>query len=187
MKYVDGNLLDMAENGKFDIIVQGCSCQNRMESGIAKQIRDRYPKAYMVDQLTQKGDSGKLGCFTQSHIDGIRLSHPMEEFGFPVDRLDESYTGVIKTRYSFTVLNAYTQENYGYDNSTYIDYDAVTQVFNQIKLLYDMNPMAPMRIGIPMIGSGAANGDWTIIESIIAALNFSDLTVVCYQGNDDDT
>ena len=187
MKYVDGNLLDMAEQGKFDIIVHGCSCQNRMESGIAKQIRDRYPKAYMVDQLTQKGDSGKLGCFTQSHIDGNRLSHPMEEFGFPVDSLDDSSTGVIKTRYSFTLLNAYTQENYGYSHSIYVNYEAVSQVFKQIKLLYDMNPMAPMRIGIPMIGSGAANGDWTIIESIIADMNFSDLTVVCYNGDSDDT
>jgi O-acetyl-ADP-ribose deacetylase (regulator of RNase III) len=176
MKYVDGNLLDMAEQGKFDIIVHGCSCQNRMESGIAKQIRDRYPKAYMADQLTQKGDSDKLGCFTQASIDGSSV--------FPTEK---GSRGLYQYRYSFTVLNAYTQENYGYGHSIYVNYEAVSQVFKQIKLLYDMNPMAPMRIGIPMIGSGAANGDWTIIESIIADMNFSDLTVVCYNGDSDDT
>ena len=185
MKYVDGNLLDMAEQGKFDIIVHGCSCQNRMESGIAKQIRDRYPKAYMVDQLTQKGDSGKLGCFTQAHVNGVTFSPPMETFGFPIGSIDRYNTDIVKTRYSFTVLNAYTQEGYGYDeDEVYVDYEAVSRVFKQVKLLYDMNPMAPMRIGIPMIGAGKGGGDWTVIENIVNDLNFSDLTVVCYNEDE---
>ena len=165
MKYTNGNLLDLAEQGKFDIIVQGCNCQNTMNSGIAKQIRERYPKAYLADQVTQKGDLGKLGCFTQAYINGTRLDsaqHPVH--------------------YSFTVLNAYTQAQYGYDQKQYVDYDAVGRVFKQIKLLYDMNPMSAIKIGIPMIGTTRGGGDWTVIESIIEGLNFSDLTVVCYDG-----
>jgi O-acetyl-ADP-ribose deacetylase (regulator of RNase III) len=183
MKYIDGDLLDLAEQGKFDIVVHGVNCQNTMKSGIADQIRTRYPKAYLADQITQKGDLGKLGCFTQAAIDGIRITHPMERFGFKSEQIDEHDSGITKTRYSFTILNAYTQGQYGYEkNAVYVDYDAVARVFKQIKLLYDMNPMAAMKIGIPMIGAGRGGGDWTIIESIIDELNFSDLTCVCFNG-----
>ena len=44
-----GNLIDMAEQGLFDIIVHGCNCFNTMGSGIAKEIRARYPEAYEAD------------------------------------------------------------------------------------------------------------------------------------------
>ena len=61
-----GNLLDLAEAGEFDIIVQGCNCFCRMGSGIAKEIRARYPRAYQVDMLTKEGDYTKLGSWTDS-------------------------------------------------------------------------------------------------------------------------
>ena len=44
--HAKGNLIDMAEAGKFHIIVHGCNCFNTMGSGIAKEIRNRYPRAY---------------------------------------------------------------------------------------------------------------------------------------------
>jgi O-acetyl-ADP-ribose deacetylase (regulator of RNase III) len=66
LKHAKGNLLDLAEAGEFDIIVQGCNCFCRMGSGIAKEIRARYPRAYQVDMLTQEGDIQKLGTWTDS-------------------------------------------------------------------------------------------------------------------------
>lgn len=169
MKYVKGNLLDLAEQGEFDIIVQGCNCQNTMNSGIAKEIRERYPKVYIADQVTQKGDIDKLGCFTQSHVNGSALV--------------ERYKGRPEMRnYSFTILNAYTQYNYGYDDKQYVNYDALKQAFKQIKLLYDLNPQASTRIGIPKIGAKRGGGDWNVISQIIDDIGFSDLTCVEYEG-----
>lgn len=167
MKYVDGNLLDLAEAGKFDIIVHGCNCLNTMGSGIARQIKDRYPKAYLADQLTQRGDKGKLGRFTQAHIDLIPY--------FPGSR------GLRFLKHPFTVINAYTQYSFHPRNKVNVDYEAVFNVFKQIKLLYDMNPQAPVRIGIPQIGAGLAGGDWKLIENIIDDIGFSDLTCVIYK------
>lgn len=64
LKSAKGDLLALAETGKFDIVVQGCNCFCRMGSGIAKQIRAEYPAAWEVDNNTTPGDMFKLGTFT---------------------------------------------------------------------------------------------------------------------------
>ena len=56
-----GNLLDMADAGEFDIIIQGCNCFNAMGAGLAPQIARRYPLAEAVDSDTRKGSISKLG------------------------------------------------------------------------------------------------------------------------------
>lgn len=169
MKYVKGNLLDLAEQGEFDIIIQGCNCFCTMGSGIAKQIKDRYPKAYLVDQMTEKGDLSKLGKFTQAYVGGWS--------GTPENCIPK----INSKPYSFTVINAYTQGAFG-TNGVFADYNAIRSVFKQIKMLYDVNPQAPQKIGIPQIGAGLAGGDWGIIEQIIDEIGFSDLTCVIYDG-----
>lgn len=166
MKYVQGNLLDLAAQGKFDVIVHGCNCLCTMGSGIAKQIKDRYPKAYLTDQMTEKGDMDKLGKFTQAYISGFRQNK---------DKNLKSW------HYNFTIINAYTQYGFHPREKVNADYTAIANVFKQIKMLYDMNPQAPCRIGIPKIGAGLAGGDWAIIENIIDDIGFSDLTCVEYQ------
>src|SRR5690606_22954230 len=139
MKYLNGNLLDLAEQGEFDVIVHGANCFCTFGSGIAKQIKDRYPKAYLIDQMTTKGDVGKLGKFTQAYITGFREN-------------TNGNTRNLGWHYSFTVINAYTQFTFGTEK-VQVDYEAIKSVFKQIKLLYDMNPQAPARIGIPKIGA----------------------------------
>lgn len=64
MKHVKGDLLAMGKANEFDIIVQGCNCHNVMGSGIARQIRDQFPDAWLADQETLAGDRNKLGRYT---------------------------------------------------------------------------------------------------------------------------
>ena len=64
LKHTKGNLLDLAEAGEFDIVVQGCNCFNTMGGGIAREIRERYPMAALVDNETESGDYRKLGNYT---------------------------------------------------------------------------------------------------------------------------
>jgi len=66
LKHTKGNLLDLAEAGEFDVIVQGCNCFNTMGGGIAKEIANRYPQAMFVDADTDRGDYNKLGNWTQA-------------------------------------------------------------------------------------------------------------------------
>ncbi|BAU40112.1 hypothetical protein [Ralstonia phage RSP15] len=66
---VKGDLLDMFDNGDFWAIAHGCNCFNTMGSGIAAQIRDRYPAAWEVDQKTPKGARSKLGLYTTAEVE----------------------------------------------------------------------------------------------------------------------
>ena len=84
IKHTRGNLLDLAERGDFDVIVQGCNCFNTMGGGIAREIRERYPNVASVDMETVRGDYNKLGNWTECDAGK-------------------------KNR--FTVINAYTQYN----------------------------------------------------------------------------
>jgi O-acetyl-ADP-ribose deacetylase (regulator of RNase III) len=81
LQHKKGNLLDLAEAGDFDIIIQGCNCFNTMGGGIAREIRERYPMAALVDSETEKGDYNKLGNY------------------------NTAFTG------KFLIVNAYTQYN----------------------------------------------------------------------------
>lgn len=64
LNHTKGNLLDLAEAGEFDVVVQGCNCFNTMGGGIAREIRERYPNVAYVDGQTIRGDYNKLGTYT---------------------------------------------------------------------------------------------------------------------------
>ncbi|NVJ60758.1 MAG: macro domain-containing protein [Gammaproteobacteria bacterium] len=104
MNIIDGDLIQLAEQGLFDVIVHGCNCFCTMQSGIARQIKDNYPQAYQADLKTTKGDSAKLGTYSFSEA----------EIG------------------NFVIVNAYTQFRYG-RLKRYADYDAIQRVFSAIK------------------------------------------------------
>jgi len=65
LKHTKGNLLDLAEAGEFDIVVQGCNCFCAMGGGIAREIAERYPMCQEIDRLTERGDHMKLGNWTE--------------------------------------------------------------------------------------------------------------------------
>jgi len=139
MEIVKGNLIDLAEQGKFNIIIHGCNCFNTMGAGIAKEIATRYPEAYKADLQTIKGDRNKLGTYT-------------------------STTVTSKEGNTFTIINAYTQYFYGRakNNLPLIDYDALLKVLTNIN-----NNNYNLTIGMPFIGCGLAKGDWNIVSVII--------------------
>lgn len=63
-KEVKGNLLDMAENQEFDIVIQGCNCFKMMGAGIAGQIAVRFPHVYDIDRMDMRTPTQRLGDFT---------------------------------------------------------------------------------------------------------------------------
>ena len=65
MNTISGNLIDLAEQGMFDIIVHGCNCKNVMGAGIAKEIKRRYPEVYEADTYANKKGWNFLGNITE--------------------------------------------------------------------------------------------------------------------------
>lgn len=62
IKYIDGDLVRDAD--QYDVIGHGSNCFNTMGSGIALQIKNKFPEAYQVDCRTKSGDKEKLGTIT---------------------------------------------------------------------------------------------------------------------------
>ncbi len=122
LKHAKGNLIDMAENGDFDIIVHGCNCQNTMGSGIAKEIRERYPQAYSADN-----------CY----------------FAEPVNKLhnfSSFYTG------KFLIINAYTQLNFMPRGVDHFHYESFETILKKIVLLYGDRRIGFPYIGMGLAG-----------------------------------
>lgn len=92
IKYVNGDLL--ASNLK--VIAHGCNCQGVMGSGIARQIRNKWPNVYEVYKLRHSVMGLDLGTI------------------LPIRTLD----GRI-------VVNCMTQDNFGQDSKQYASYDAI--------------------------------------------------------------
>lgn len=141
LKIAEGNLLDMAEAGDFDIIVQGCNCWCTMGSGIAKQIRERYPSAYNADCAnTVPGDYKKLGNYTQA-------------------------SAVRKDGTAFLIVNAYTQYDFNRagENADVFEYISFKLILQKLAHAYP-----GLRFGFPMIGMGLAGGNKARIMTMLA-------------------
>lgn len=134
-----GNLLDLAEAGEFDIIVQGCNCFNAMGSGLAPQIAKRYPAAEDVDNKTVRGNIGKLGNFTMAWSD--------------------YYDKDIKP---FRIINAYTQYVTSKQGEDVFEYDSFAVILRKLAHEYGSH-----RFGFPYIGMGLAGGDKKRIMAMI--------------------
>jgi O-acetyl-ADP-ribose deacetylase (regulator of RNase III) len=106
LKHTKGDLLQLARQGHFDVVVHGCNCFCRMGAGIAKQIRQQYPIAWEEDQKTQPGDIMKLGQFTT------------------VD------TG------EFLIVNAYTQFDITKQGENVFEYSSFEVILRKLAFIY---------------------------------------------------
>ena len=68
MRIVNGDLINLALQGKFDVIIHGCNCFCSMGAGIAHSIQAQFPEAYAADLMTTKGDRNKLGYFSSATV-----------------------------------------------------------------------------------------------------------------------
>ena len=165
MKTVKGNLISMAFDGEFDIVIHGANCMKRMASGIAREISERCPAAVEADNKTRPGDRDKLGGYTQAMI--YR------------DKSGPAW---------FHIVNAYTQFNYGTDTRK-VSYGAVRAVFHKLGNDISESSGRPLgdtrfRIAYPKIGCGLAGGDWDIIYPIICEeLHGLDHTYIEFDGS----
>ena len=132
-----GNLLDTP----VDYICHQVNCQGRMGSGIARQIRDKWPDVYEAYIRAYHNSNNTLG-------DIQLIAHK--------DRKQ-------------VVINLYAQEYYGYDGRRYTSYDAFWACLGEIKKTVPKGSKIgfPERIGC---GLGGANWEVirTMIEQVLA-------------------
>ena len=120
---IQNDLLKLAEQGSFDVIVHGCNCFNTMGSGIAKYLRQAYPEIYNADLCTTKGDKSKIGTYTH-----------------------------YKTPSGFTIVNAYTQYFYGKSGVDLFEYGGFELILAKLKTEFGGVRYGFPRIGMGLAG-----------------------------------
>lgn len=147
---------DIFESGA-DVILHQVNCQGVMGSGIAKQVKEKYPKVYesyknRCDFYSPKALLGSAQ-FVGTHI----------EYNTP-------FAGI---------FNLFGQEKFGYDGKCYTDYIALYKCFEKVKDSLK-SLLTPKRgkyiVAIPyLLGCCRAGGDWNIVYKMIEEV-FSDNT-----------
>lgn len=137
MKIIKGDIITLAEQGNFDVIIQGCNCFHTQASGLAGQLVKKYPQVLEADRKTPYGDPNKLGTFSVAEVPG------------------------------FTVMNVYTQFMFGLNEDMFEYDAFETFLNNWANNLRLVKTKNKLRIGIPMIGCGLAGGNSEVIVSMI--------------------
>lgn len=147
LNVIEGDLLKI-EDG---IIVHQVNCRGRMGSGLAGQLKAKYPSIYVnyiarYNEFINSGETTKL-------LGTIQLVN-------------------ITTK--LKIGNAFTQFNYGYDGKLYTNYDAIEEAFTKLKIVN----IKKIPVYIPYkYGSALGGGDWKTVENIISN-TYPEVTVV---------
>ena len=159
-----GNLLE----SDCDYICQQVNCMGKMNSGIAKQIREKWPVVY------------------QNYMAKCNFSHPSGYIRPELLLGDIQIVGLWddynETKFHQSVINMYSQLNYGYDGRRYTSYDAFWNCVNLIK----QSVPTDKKIGFPYnIGCGLGGANWNVILAMIDTV-LTDYTVEIYVLEDKD-
>jgi O-acetyl-ADP-ribose deacetylase (regulator of RNase III) len=146
---VNGDLIELAKQGRFDAIAHGCNCFCTMGAGVALAVATAFPEARAADAATVPGDLGKLGTLTRCAV--------------------EVQPGVI-----VDVVNCYTQYRYGRDRR-HVDYQAVEQCLHALSVTYQGLRVGLPRIGANL-GGGDWRIIEDLIQNVLAPV--ADVTVV---------
>lgn len=154
---VEGDLLKMSKQGKFDFIGHGCNCFATMGAGIALPIGIMYPEAKKADMLFEAPSYMRLGNFSMG-----------QTWVYPGDG--------VQTR--LRIINFYSQFHGGPN----LDKEALTLSLRKFAISRRHSTEEKYRIGLPIIGCGIAGGNWNTVKKIIAKeLKEFDVTIVHFK------
>lgn len=145
-----GNLLE----SDVDIICHQVNCQGVMGAGLAKQIKEKYPRVY-------------------ADYKWLCESVPPEELLGDVQ--------VVRCGGKKYVANIFGQLSYGRDR-VHTDYQALESALQLLfKFIREDDSLKDLSVGFPKgMGSGLAGGDWNRVMEIISK-TAGDLTVYIYE------
>lgn len=162
MKYVKDDIF----NSNADAILHQVNCQGVMGSGIAKQIKEKYPAVFKYYKALCDGDKKtrkKLG-FSKSSLLGWAQVCYKEDY----------LVGHVKD--TQVIVNLFAQDRYGKDGRCYTDYSALNKCLEQVNKRF-----AGKSVAIPyLMGCGLAGGDWNIVSKLIEE-TLTDCDVILYE------
>ena len=141
-----------------DIICHQVNCQGVMGSGVAKQVREKYPKAY------------------QTYKTFCANTEPEELLGKAqfVSIHDDKLIGII---------NIFGQLDYGYNGKCYTDYDALRHALAKVHEFCQLYTFKPVLAFPYKFGCARGGGDWDIVYKMIEEAFPDCVVLICeYDG-----
>ena len=150
IKHIKCNIFDSGA----DIILHQVNCQGVMGSGIAKQVREKFPNVYM---------HYKNLCDTYSYNRASLLGNVQAIL--VGDKL---------------IANLFAQEHYGYDGKCYTDYNALKKCLETVNRYVYRNEV----VAIPyLMGCHRGGGDWDTVYKMIEDIFTDNDVLICeYNG-----
>ncbi len=136
IRIYEGNLFD----SNADIICHQVNCQGVMGSGIAAEVKKRYPNVY--------------ASYRKDYEDG---------------KLTLGYVNFTKATPSQTIANMCGQDKYGYDGSQYTHYEELQECLYAVReYAYANYPDLPV-IAFPWnMSCHRGGGNWEVVYKMIA-------------------
>lgn len=139
--------------GNTDVIIHQVNCQGVMGSGIAKQVKNKFPIAFSAYKtLCDFSDKTSLLGKIQI-INNLKRGNGLK----------------------FSLVNVFSQDKYGYSGQ-FTDYEALKKCLLRIN-----EKFAGKTIGIPyLMGCHRGGGDWNIVSKMISE-NLKDCEIIFYK------
>lgn len=148
------------------IIIHQVNCKGKMNSGVAKQVREKYPvvfeyyKSWCDDESRNPKQLEKSPLLGQAQIVYIE---------------DKKVGDIVSD--GRIIVNLFSQDGYGYDGKCYTDYAAMLKGLQSIASQFSKEE----KIGIPyLIGCCRGGGDWSVVSSMIEEI-FDGYNVTFYK------
>lgn len=143
-----------------DYICHQVNCKGKMNSGVAKAIREKWPIVYTNYMAKFEAVAPE---FWHNFLGNIQIVPLYEDF--------------YKDENKQQIINLFSQNDYGYDGKRYTSYDAFWICLNQIAQTVPKGS----RIGFPYhIGCGRGGANWNVIKEMIDEVLGKDYTVVIF-------
>lgn len=169
MHHVIGNLLE----SDCDYICHQVNCQGKMNSGIAKSIRNKWPVVYN-NYMAKYNETEK---YLLAACGGYEISPDVSEVLLGDIQLVGLWDNYYATDFHQSVINMFAQQHFGYDGRRYTSYDAFWSCLGKIKGVVP----AGKKIGFPgRIGCVRGGANWDVIYEMINQVLGQDYEVYIY-------
>ena len=155
---------DIFESGA-DVICHQVNCQGIMGSGLAKQVRERYPSVY------------------KEYESWCNIYKPEELLGksqfVPLVPISEVANGNYQQGDLMGIINIFGQLYYGYTGECYTDYEALRHAFQNLRKFCKTFLYNPV-IAFPYkLGCARSCADWEVVKEMIEDTFFDCMVFIC--------
>lgn len=162
------------------VIVHQVNCMGKMRSGMAKEIKERFPEVYesYIDTYLTLGSFTLGGCsLVKLNSTRGNLSHVANLYGQYAYIGSHSESELMNLP-MWNSPDFFNGDEYEYTTTPrFTNYEALTRGLE--KLRYDMISLGLTSLAVPFrLGSDRGKGDWNVVRSIIESVfSGSDITI----------